>query len=206
MRLLRIALLFQLLLAASAWSQGVMTVGIPTDDFNYVASAQEAHEWCWAASTQMILKWFDIDVQQADVVRRIKGKIVDQSASERDITAALNGAARQRSGHKAVIHAASVTGPPHPLVIIKQLSLRIPMLLTINTGPHSGHVVVLTAASYHQTSDGPHIDSLIVRDPYPTPYNLKNQGRIELSGPTLRNFVNCISRSWMVWVTPEQAH
>jgi hypothetical protein len=149
----------------------------------------------------MILKWFGFEVSQEDVVHRIKGRVVDQSASARDITAALNGVVKQHSGTRAVVHTMSVTGPPHPIVIVNELSQHIPMLLTIDTGPNSGHAVVLTAASYYDTAEGPHITSLVVRDPFPSPANIRNQGRVEISGPELREFVRCIDRSWMVWVT-----
>src|SRR5471030_1455429 len=163
MRATRFFFLTSILLASTAWSQSVTTVGIPSDSFYYVASMQEAHEWCWAASTQMILKWFGVEVTQEDVVRRIKGRVVDQSASARDISAALNGVRRTSTGGAKVIHTISFSGPPHPAVIIKELSQHVPMLLTIDTAPGSGHVVVLTAARYYDTPKGPHITSLIVR-------------------------------------------
>jgi len=201
MRASLLLILGSIMLAASARGQEVTTVGIPTESFDYVASMQEASDWCWAASTQMVLKWFGVEVSQDDVVRRTKGRVVDQSASVRDITAALNGIRKTSSGSEKVIHTVNFSGPPHPLVIIKQLSLHVPMLLTIDTGPRSGHVVVLTAARYYNTDAGPHISSLIVRDPYPSPYNLQNQGRVEISGRDLNNFVRQIDRTWMVWVT-----
>jgi hypothetical protein len=204
MSLRRLAIFLPLLIAASAWSQSIKTVGIPSDSFDYVASMQEAHEWCWAASTQMVLKWFGVEVTQEDVVHRIKGRVVDQAASAKDIMTALNTVAQRRSGNRAVIHAASVSGPPHPQVIINQLSQQVPMLFTIDTGPNSGHVVVLTGARYYETEDGPHISSLIIRDPYPSPSNLRNQGRIEISGRDLNRFVQYINRSWMVWITPSR--
>jgi hypothetical protein len=190
--------------ASLAWSQNVITVGIPTDSFDYVASMQEAPEWCWAASAQMILKWFGVEVSQMDVVRRTKGRVIDQAASSRDITAALNGLRKTATGDK-VIHTINFAGPPHPMVIVKQLRQRVPMLLTINTAPGQGHVVVLTAARYYDTGQGPHIASLIVRDPYPSPANLGNQGRIEITGRDLSTFVRQIDRTWMVWVTDRHA-
>jgi hypothetical protein len=201
----RFTILLPLLVAASGWSQSLRTVGIPSDSFDYVASMQEAHDWCWAASTQMILKWFGVEVSQVDVVQRIKGRIVDQSASARDISAALNGVARQRSGSRAIIHAMSTAGPPPPVVIVKQLSQRIPMLLTFDTGPHSGHAVVLTAARYYDTPKGPQIASLVIRDPYPSAFNMRNQGRIELSGNDLTRFIRYVDRSWMVWVSKSRS-
>jgi len=201
MRLNRLFLFVPLLLIAGAHAQNLTTVGIPTDEFDFVASTQQAREWCWAASTQMVLNWFDVDVRQADLVRRIKGRIVDQSATERDIDQALNGTVTLRSGKSATIHAVSVSGPADPQLIIKQLSQQNPMLLAVNTGPRSGHVCVLTAVRYHETRQGPHIDSLIVRDPYPSADNIRNQGRVEISGPALTDFVCCISRSWMIHVS-----
>jgi hypothetical protein len=200
----RLLFLFPFLSAATAWSQAPITVGIPTDSFDYVAAAQEAHEWCWAASSQMILRWFDIEVSQNDVVNRVKGHLTDQAASERDITAALNGVARLRSGKTAMVKAINSRGLPHPVAILTALEHKLPLLLAIDTGPRSGHTVVLTAAKYIRTSSGPQIISLIIRDPYPSPSNIRNKGRVEISGLALETFVNYVRRSWIVSVTAKR--
>ncbi len=201
MRAMRILPLVTLFVGASAYAQQIVTVGVPTDQFNYVASLQEQSEWCWAASTQMILRWLDVDVDQRDVVRRIRGDAEEQTASARDITRALNAISKSRSGKREIIHAMSAAGPPNETVMISELRQRVPMLLTIDLGPGFRHAVVLTAARYYRDAAGIHIVSLVIRDPYPTPDNIRNDGRMEISGRGLRAFVDCISRTWMVWVT-----
>lgn len=201
MRIKRILPIVLLCFECRASAQSLTTVGIPTEAFNYVASLQQGRDWCWAASSQMILNWFDVDVRQGDVVRKIRGGAFDQSASAKEISAALNRVATCRSGKRAVIHTMSAAGPPNPLLMIKQLSQQMPMLLAVDTGPQRGHAVVLTACRYYKDRRGTHIVSMVIRDPYPTPDNVRNGGRLEISGPALRDFVNFISRTWMVWVT-----
>jgi hypothetical protein len=204
MILKRLVLLIPLVTAACAWADDPITVGIPSESFDYVAAAQEAQDWCWAASSEMILRWFDIEVTQRDVVHRVKGRLADQPASEQDITTALTGIARLRSGKTALVRTINAAGIPHSRAILSAMEHRMPILLALDAGPGTGHTVVLTAVRYVRTPSGPQIVSLIMRDPYPSQSNIRNKGRVEISGRDLQNFVQYIKRSWIVSVTPQK--
>ena len=202
MKIKCIASCFSLLVAASAHSQNLISVGIPSASFNFVASSQKQTEWCWAASTQMILQWLGFDVDQGEVVSKVKGALINQGASDADINTALNAVAVQRTGQPAVIHSLFASGPPPASVLVNELGHQHPILLSFKSGPYSSHAVVITGARYYQTRSGPVVTSLIIRDPWPTQENIRNAGRVELAGPTLANFLPNVLKNWIVWVTP----
>ncbi|HET7107268.1 MAG TPA: papain-like cysteine protease family protein [Candidatus Acidoferrum sp.] len=181
---------------------GVQYVGIPTDEFNFVAAAQTQDEWCWAASVSMILRWYRLDISQELVVARTKGVLIDQPGSDQDISTALSGWAYTRDGKPVVISSWTAPGAPPPLILIRELSQKHPILLTFISGPSSGHAVVITAASYIQTANGPYIQSLVLRDPWPSQQNIMNEGRVEIGAQNLANFMPFIRSNWLVSVSP----
>lgn len=65
--LLRLVVLLVVPTVASLPVAAQLTVvGIPTDSFNKVYATQRNSEWCWAASIQMILNYYGINIAQED--------------------------------------------------------------------------------------------------------------------------------------------
>lgn len=196
------AVLF-LAMAASglAESSSPTMVGIPTARFNFVSTAQLQTEWCWAASVQMVLNWYNIPVTQTDVVNRIYHKTVDAAASENQIAEALSGFAYDRDGHKVHIHADRKTGIPSPELLVNQLSQQRPMLVTFHSTRKMLHAVVITSAEYTTNEQGGvHVTSLTYRDPNPTFQDRKVAGTVHLTGEELRKFVEKLSSYYMFTV------
>jgi hypothetical protein len=177
-----------------------LQVGIPSATFNFVASAQQTPVWCWAAAAQMILNYYGIPVTQPQIVTRIFGGPVVTTASDQVISAALNGWGFNMQGRAVTISSAFVPGAPAPTVLINELSQGHPILLAFQSGPYSGHAVVITAATYFPTPQGPQVASMVVRDPFPTPQNVQNLGRVEIGGPALGNFIQTVRAHWLVRV------
>jgi hypothetical protein len=196
-----IAILLGLMVSSQSFGQ-LVPVGIPRASFNFVAASQQQTEWCWAASSQMILQWYGLRVTQQDVVTRVYGALIDAPGSDNAITAALNAVAVSTDGQLKAVHAVSAAGPPPPSVLIDQLSQKHPILMTFMTGPYSGHAIVITAATYFPTPQGPIINSIIIRDPWPTPATIATDGRVEIAGPALGSFLPSVSKHWLVWTTP----
>jgi len=177
-------------------------VGILTPNFNFVAAGQEQDEWCWAASASMILRWYGLPITQEMVVERTKGVLIDQPGSDQDISNALSGWAWSSNGQARVIKSWTKAGPPLPQILIEELSQQHPILLTFISGPNSGHAVVITAASFFPTPNGPYIHSIVIRDPWPSPENIANKGRVEIMEQDLANFLPRVRSHWLVSVTP----
>ena len=176
-------------------------VGILSQPFSSVAAAQQQDEWCWAASAQMILNWYHIPVTQQMIVQRVKKVLIDQGGSDEDISESLNGWAPGLNGSVQVVSSVTAAGLPAPRILLQELSSLHPILLTFATGADSGHAVVITAASFIPSQAGPLIMSLVIRDPWPSPSNISNQGRVEIAEQTLANLLSTVRSHWLVSVS-----
>jgi hypothetical protein len=177
-------------------------VGIPTAAFQPFTAAQLQDEWCWAASTQMILTFYGIPVSQPQIVARVFGNVIDWSASDQVISAALNGWGQTRNGQIVHINSQAYPGPPPANVLLAELSQGHPILLTFMSGPTSGHAVVITAVSYLNSPFGPQLTSLVLRDPWPSPQNIATSGRVEIPYVSLAQFASTMRGYWLVRVGP----
>ena len=166
--------------------QQVQAVGIPSAKFNYFASSQEKSQWCWAASIQMVLNYYGVAITQSQIVQRTYGSnLVNWTGSFQAITANLNNWSVDNKGKAYTVTASLNWGAPHPTILIQQLSQGRPIILAYASGPNSGHAVVITGVTYVNTYQGPYIQTIIVRDPWPSPENIKNTGRVEYPGAML---------------------
>jgi len=180
--------LFFLLIGLLLWAQGVLAqaiyFGIPSGSFSPYAKAQFGSQWCWAASMEMIFNFYGVNISQAEIVNRTYGGLVDFPGGPEIITANLNNLSIDQSGRVYRVSAQYGWGVPDPIRLINTLAVQQPIMIGYNTGS-SAHAVVVTACSYVNTALGPQITSLVVRDPFPTPQNIANQGRVEYLGVDL---------------------
>lgn len=191
---------FLLLSAISAVAQKPVTVGIPTAQFNFASVVQLHTDWCWAASVQMVLNWYNIPIQQTDVVMRIYGRLVDAAASEDEIAVALSGTAYDRRNH--MVHLASVRrrGSPSSGLVVTELGERHPLLVTFRSTHTMLHAVVLTSAEYFSDGQGIHLTALTFRDPNPTFQDRHTAESYRVTGVELQRFLRAISSYYLVSV------
>lgn len=169
--------------------------GPPKAVVDKIAAAQEESMWCWAASIETVLHYFNVTLSQEQIVTRIYGTAVNEPAIDAAISASLNGWAFDCHGRKVVIRSRVAMGPPSLDVLVNEVSRGRPILVTTNPGASSiGHAAVLTAA----THIGRCVTSLVYRDPWPSPENCANAGRIEVSGPALAQFLSSIHSHWLI--------
>ena len=162
-------------------------VGIPSQQMNYFAASQQNSQWCWAASIQMVLNYYGINISQQQIVARTygvapNGQLPNWAGSFQAITANLNNWNVDNKGHPYTVMASLNWGAPTPAVLLQELSHGRPVIIGYRSGPNSGHAVVITAASYTPTPQGPIIQSVVVRDPWPSPQNIQTRGRVEYPG------------------------
>jgi hypothetical protein len=117
------------------------------------------------------------------------GNLPNWTGSFQVITANLNNWNVDNSGRQYGVRATFNQGAPTPIYLIQQLSLQRPVLIGYRSGPSSGHAVVITACSYIETYYGPMIQSIVVRDPWPSDNNIASQGRVEYKGIDLANLI-----------------
>ena len=163
-----------------------LTVGIPTETFNFVASTQRSTNWCWAASIQMTLNYYGVAITQEEIVARTYGtdqygNLPDFTGSIEQITANLNNTSIDDQGRTYVVSAYAAKGAPAPALLVQELSAGHPVVVAYANSSTPGHAVIATGAAYVQSDQGPIVLSIIVRDPWPSEENLAQGGRVEYS-------------------------
>jgi hypothetical protein len=152
----------------------------------------------------MVLNYHGVNIAQQQIVGRTFGtdpfgNLPNWAGSFQVITANLNNWNVDNNGHPYVVRANMGMGAPIPAVLLDELSNGRPVIIGYQSGPNSAHAVVITAASYVPSPNGPMIQSLVVRDPFPTPANIQNRGRVEYPGAGLAQLIQA---HWYVQVTP----
>ncbi|MFN8255718.1 MAG: C39 family peptidase [Bacteroidales bacterium] len=200
----KIKLIFLFLLTIGTcqqvFGQQAIYVGIPSERFNYFASSQRNSNWCWAASLQMIFNYYGINITQEQIVARsygvdAYGNLPNWAGSFPVITANLNNWNVDNNGRQYVVGASLNWGAPTPAYLIQELYTQHPVLIGYQSGPNSGHAVVITACSYTESYYGPIIQSIVVRDSWPSEQNIANLGRVEYPG---LNLASVIQAHWYI--------
>ena len=178
----------------NVFGQQATYVGIPSNNFNYFASSQRNSNWCWAASLQMIFNYYGVSITQEQIVARSYGvdpygQLPNWAGSFQVITANLNNWNVDNNGRQYSVSASLNWGAPTPAYLIQELAAQRPVLIGYQSSPNSGHAVVITACSYTQTAYGPIIQSIVVRDPWPSQQNISTNGRVEYPGSNLANLI-----------------
>lgn len=168
---------------------GLRYVGIPSEQLNYIASSQQNSQWCWAASIQMVFGYYGVNITQSQIVSRTYGtdywgNLPDWPASFQTIHANLNNWSIDNNGQYYEVSAEMGMGTPTPAFLVEELTNGRPLILGYNTG-QGGHAVVVTALSYYPTVYGPQVQTIIVRDPWPSYNNIQTLGRIEYDALSL---------------------
>lgn len=162
-------------------------IGIRSQNINFFSASQRNSQWCWAASIQMVLNYYGVDISQEQIVARTYGSdpygnLPNWSGSFQAITVNLNNWGVDNSGRQYRVMASVNEGAPTPAILLKELSQGRPIIVGYRSGANSGHAVVITAAKFSPSKNGPFIHSVVVRDPWPSTQNIQARGRVEYKG------------------------
>ncbi len=159
------------------------TVGIPSNVMNFSTAAQRRSQWCWAASIQMVLSAHGVRISQERIVARSygvdpQGNLPDWAGSWEVITSNLNNwDLDEMTGRPYAVACQYGQGPPPPQVLLNELARGQPIILACSMGGGGGHAVVITAVTFVPTPMGPSIQTITIRDPWPSPENAATGGR-----------------------------
>jgi ABC-type bacteriocin/lantibiotic exporter with double-glycine peptidase domain len=164
---------------------GESIVGVPSAAFDQAADPtgsgqQHMSEWCWAATSQMILNYYGVPITQEDLVKKLFGTLQDSPATESQIIATLNGMQVETTHGTATISADSIGLTPN--IIIDELDQDHPLLAglswTIVGEAAGGHAYVLSGVTYlhNEPNVAPTMNDIALRDPLPG-----NQPKLRLS-------------------------
>lgn len=188
--------------AQPAGMPGVQYVGIRRENFDFDYSAQRNSQWCWAASIQMVLAYYGVKVSQEAIVARtfgqgFNGQLPNNPGDARVITANLNTWNVDENGQRYHVVAQFGQGAPPPQLLLQEMAQQHPVILGVVRGPSGGHAMVATAASYTPAAGGATVQSIIVRDPWPSPENQATNGRQEFPAAPL---AQSIGNYWIIRV------
>jgi|GEM_PF-3106833 hypothetical protein len=135
---------------------------------------QTDEHWCWAASLEMALRCYGLQVPQREIVKRIYGAILggarDHGGTNNDIVHALDTWTADERGRpfRAVVQAWK--GQPSPQVLRMELTAKRPILLGLDVDPahpwrHLYHAVVLAGGGCTLWPSGAKFYELNVLDP-----------------------------------------
>jgi len=142
-------------------------IGVPKDEFKKHYRSQKESMWCWASSAEMVLSYQGINLPQDEIVKRVKGILVNQGGTPVEMVASTNAILKDTNNNNAVISGQYVIGAPLPTVLYNQLKQKKPIILTYQSSPQFGHAVVLTGAEVRiDPALGVLVDKLYVFDPF----------------------------------------
>ena len=196
------SLLLLLFIGQIAFSQTPQYVGINSGAMNYFAASQQNSQWSWAASIQMVLNGYGVNINQQQIVAKTYGSdqfgnLPNWPGSFQAIHHNLNNWNIDNFGYPYLVQAQFGMGAPSPNTLFNELSNGRPVIIGYQSGSNSGHAVVVTAISYFPTPYGPNIQTIVVRDPWPSQENVANLGRKEFPASIL---ANSIQGYWFVRV------
>lgn len=176
-------------------------VGIESSLMDFVAAKQQGLNWCWAASIQMVLNYYGVDITQEEIVERTygidrSGYLPDLPANYNTVHLNLNSWDIDNNGVRYKVSSNIGSGPPNPNILIKELKARRPVVLGYWSGRTSNHLVVITAVKFRIENIKPIIEKIVVRDP--SPENIRRRGRKAWEG---YNLEQRMKKYWQVRVT-----
>lgn len=105
-------------------------IGVPKDEFKKHYRSQKESMWCWASSAEMVLSYQGINLPQDEIVKRVKGILVNQGGTPVEMVASTNAILKDTNNKNAVISGQYVIGAPLPTVLYNQLKQKKPIILT----------------------------------------------------------------------------
>jgi hypothetical protein len=178
------------------WGPNYFVAGVFSGEFEFFAAPQQQgrqrqQNWCWAATTQMVLNYHGLYVTQEQVVTRIFGKLVDSPAEPKQILTALSGWAPDTRGRFSQIFANTYLLQGSDLV--RDLAFKWPLIVGLKQPGQIGHAYVLTAVFYAVGQQNePIFDKVVLRDPWPG-----NPSRIEMPWQEFQSRVLFLARVYV---------
>lgn len=149
---------------------------ISIEEISLAATLQQCPEWCWAASTASIFKFFDHEIDQKAIVAATYGQVACVAALRPiQIAQALSRRWTDDDGNNFRL---GITAAYDPLSGVNAINNSI-IVNEINNGRpliycNTHHCMVICAVDYRPSPAGPLIDAVGVMDPWPLSPRLHN--------------------------------
>lgn len=174
-RMIRRPLVWGLLI----WCSAAAALQAQLDDSRLRASfqAQSSPAWCWAASVQIALRYYGIDIDQPTLLKHTFGALPPADGNLLADSQRLNQVFYWK-GRRYIISVSPSPMSGHPLLpspwattpeaIVNHLKRGRPILVGYASAHYGLHTVLLTGVDYSLTASGKvQLHRLRVMDPYP---------------------------------------
>lgn len=161
-------------------------IGISKADFEKHYRIQQTITWCWASSAEMVLSYSGIKIPQDAIVTRVRGAPFPGAGNSYEMINSTNGVFLDQDNKQIIVSGQMIMGAPTTAVLYNQLKHNRPVVLTYQTGPWSGHAVVLTAIDATVGQYGVEISRFYIFDPFPFEQKWSQYGPQFVEVPELR--------------------
>ncbi len=180
--------------AQIVYPNGINEVGVPS--FRMLPVRQHCEQWCWAATIASIFAAKGLFVDQEVIVQHLFGSLDCRPATNAEIWAAVRSAPfrDQGSGRYFTADAIVLFDRFLNFMVPNALSIMINDLMQGNPliSGAVGHATAITAIGFLPTPNGPVMQYVIVRDPWPFNQNRRLLRMDEIIGT---NFISRIAIS-----------
>lgn len=168
-------------------------IGVQPNKIKYFYAEQENDYLCWAASVQMVLKYYGMDISQKKLVELIsKGKQCYPNCPE-NFSSVVEVLDNYIYNNSFLLKLNAIYGLPNVNSLISDLENEHPVIIGIieDESTKIGHAVVLTNLEYVIGFNGlPYISKLYVLDPWSSQENRNNNGIKEYKGEYMSIILN----------------
>ncbi|HZS04316.1 MAG TPA: papain-like cysteine protease family protein [Blastocatellia bacterium] len=112
-----------------------------------VKGKQQDTDLCWAGCLEWLFWYYNIVMPQANIVTQVKGRFINQGATDTEIVNGLNGLILVDGQSYYQVNCSSFGGFYHPMQLRNALVNNGPFIAGLNTG-EPGHAVVLCGSLY----------------------------------------------------------
>ena len=144
----------------------IFWAAVKTEYFREYVAKQEEDFWCWAACIQMVLNYQGVDINQEDIVKRAKGRRINEGGTAYDIQRAANGL---KTGSHTIVARIENPATVTPKAFINDLINKYPLIIGLEMpGQSIGHAFVLTGISFIKEGGNYIPIEVILRNPWPS--------------------------------------
>lgn len=172
-----------------------------------IYAEQQMDKWCWAATIQIVLRYYGVYVAQSEIARAICGidlrnRVRNCAANALQIGNTINSDITNEYGWithqvEAPLQSGRISNP----LLFNQLNNKRPVIFTFHPpGSAMGHAMIATSADFIFVGQKPIITKLVVRDPWPSDANVWFNGRKEFTGNELTTLLNSMTAYWLLTV------
>jgi len=111
------------------------------ENFEKVTAPQEDTQWCWAACVAMVLSSRGAHISQEEIVRQIKGNVVNEPGSFDEIRKSLT----LKNGDNDIVLRSDVANPFGDLDVVEKIDRGEPIIAAVarSAGESAHHVVII---------------------------------------------------------------